>query len=213
MSSKVPIQSLSRQWHKITAMLWHLCPARNTCQAHLVSRCLMLHTPFVGGESCAVPWLHRGSDGSKAHLTWTVFCPHCCCQLGTGCWQSVYPTTGTGGRASAVCLCANIGHGAGCQEAECHPHCLVTTRHCKWPITVFDTNISESIILSSTGIIISTDNISRNSSSLLQPTPFCSIPCANRGGRVKCSLLLWPGCHVHLPRALHCSISKPFVSL
>lgn len=142
MSSKVPIQCLCHQWHKITAMLWRVCPARNTCQAHLVSRCLMLHAPFAGGESCAVPWLHRGSDRSKAHLTWTVLCPHCCCQLGTGCWQSVYPTTGTGGRASAVCLCASIGHGAGCQEAECHPHCLVTTRHCKCPITVLDTNIS-----------------------------------------------------------------------
>lgn len=155
---------------------------------------------------------HWSGERSKAHLTLTVLCPLYCCQAGD--------------RVLAVCL-SHHWHWleAEHQQNAFEPilamgqgvvsHCQVTKKTLQRGLLLYLAQIPlfESIILSSSGIIISRDNMNSNNSSLLQPIPFPSIPCANRGRRVKCSLLLWPGCHLHLPSALHCSISKSFVSL
>lgn len=128
---------------------------------------------------------------------------------------SIPPLALVRGRASVERLCANTGHGQGVSRQRVTGPCLVATKTCQSGLLLYlaQTSLFESRILSSSGIIISSDNINSNNSSLLQPIPFPSIRCANGGRRVKCSLLLWPGCHLHLPSALHCSISKPFVSL
>lgn len=134
-------------------------------------------------------------------------------RLGTGCWQSVCPTTGTDQRQgiSSLPLCQywpwdRVGRVSrplpgGCKDTV------------KWNgllLYLAQISLFESFILSSSGITISTDNINRNSSSLLQPTPFPSIPCANRGRRVNA---LYSCDLAHLPRTLQCSISKPFAPL
>lgn len=149
------------------------------CQEHLVSCCLAATagaaTPFVRGESCAVPWLHQSGGRSRAQPYINSVLP----SWGQGAGSlSIPPLALVGGRASAECLWANIGHGTGCQQAECHGHCLVTTKTLQSSLFLYLAQISlfESIILSSSGIIISNNNINSNNSSLLQPIPFFSIP-------------------------------------
>lgn len=145
------------------------------CQEHLASHGLAATADAAHalgrGESCAVPWLHSSGERSEAHLTSTVFCPHCCCQAG--------------GRALAVCLSHHwhwseaehqqsayvptLAMGQGVSRQSVIGHCLVATKTLQSGLLLFLAQMAlfEPTVLSSSGIIISTDNIISNSSSLL----------------------------------------------
>lgn len=130
---------VTKSKHKITAMLWLLCTARNIWCPVVWQQQQMLQTPVGRGESCAVPWLHQSSERKKAPLTLTVFCPHCCCQAGD--------------RVLAVCG-SHHWHWweAGHQQPAYVPMLSVGRVPwplpgdykdiAKWPITVFGTEIS-----------------------------------------------------------------------
>lgn len=189
MSSKVSIQWLipsltanTRSWWccGFWALPWAPgVPLPTAAPAHTA------HT-FGRGESWAVPWLHLSSGSSKAHLTLTVLPTLLLPGWAQGAGSlSVPPLALTEAGHQQPAFVPILAVGQGRQSVTATARWL--QRHCEWNgllLYLAQISLFESIILSSSGITISTDNINRNSSSLLQPTPFPSIPCANRRRRV-----------------------------